>query len=502
MAIDYSKWDKLELSDDSDVEVHPNVDKNSFIRWKQRDIHEKRSQREQQIKGLKIQKEMYTHLNERVDNLLENLTDDQLMVESERNSYLNSKFDKSEKCTMEQDSTNDTPTYNEMVEDLFTQITSDLKKDNEEVNGFTIKRKIIEHRQKIEKVLKEIDPKLNEFELEKTQNITSADIHDGWNTSIINKSKDSTTGSSNTTSPVSNTSATTTTTTTTSTKIETLNSPGSKESKQPSKPLDQLSELELLRETVTFSTLDSNKSCCQFILEHPFIASTQQKDALLMKAFDYQLYDDDAAAKSIIYKGMLLQFASDLLENPPYPHMPMDIRLNYVKQFFSQLDQENTPGRLAFDQEYNQMVEHIKKRCEIIKEETEKEGEEEEKVETIQLRSVDENSKLVVTIPTTVDSKEYKIYHALPETMKKALNTGSLDEVNKEFAKMPLEDAENMLEKFNECGVIGIQALLENEEQFKELAENEKKFDKLREATSNINLNDKLQELLEKENSS
>ena len=37
--LNYAKWDNLELSDDSDIEVHPNVDKKSFIRWKQRDIH-------------------------------------------------------------------------------------------------------------------------------------------------------------------------------------------------------------------------------------------------------------------------------------------------------------------------------------------------------------------------------------------------------------------------------------------------------------------------------
>ena len=43
--LNYSKWDNLELSDDSDIEVHPNVDKRSFIRWKQRDIHEKREMR-------------------------------------------------------------------------------------------------------------------------------------------------------------------------------------------------------------------------------------------------------------------------------------------------------------------------------------------------------------------------------------------------------------------------------------------------------------------------
>lgn len=52
MAIDYSKWDKIELSDDSDVEVHPNVDKKSFIKWKQQSIHEQRFKRNQDIKNL------------------------------------------------------------------------------------------------------------------------------------------------------------------------------------------------------------------------------------------------------------------------------------------------------------------------------------------------------------------------------------------------------------------------------------------------------------------
>ena len=51
-SLNYSKWDNLELSDDSDVEVHPNVDKKSFIRWKQRDIHEKREVRKMEYAAL------------------------------------------------------------------------------------------------------------------------------------------------------------------------------------------------------------------------------------------------------------------------------------------------------------------------------------------------------------------------------------------------------------------------------------------------------------------
>ncbi|KAF3354984.1 hypothetical protein VdG1_04409 [Verticillium dahliae VDG1] len=52
MPVDYSKWDALELSDDSDIEVHPNVDKRSFIRAKQNQIHQERQQRKHQIETL------------------------------------------------------------------------------------------------------------------------------------------------------------------------------------------------------------------------------------------------------------------------------------------------------------------------------------------------------------------------------------------------------------------------------------------------------------------
>ena len=43
----------MELSDDSDVEVHPNVDKRSFIRAKQSQIHMERQQRKVQVQALK-----------------------------------------------------------------------------------------------------------------------------------------------------------------------------------------------------------------------------------------------------------------------------------------------------------------------------------------------------------------------------------------------------------------------------------------------------------------
>lgn len=67
--LNYSKWDNLELSDDSDVEVHPNVDKKSFIRWKQQDIHEKREIQKQQLEALKAESKINDLLKPMLDKV-------------------------------------------------------------------------------------------------------------------------------------------------------------------------------------------------------------------------------------------------------------------------------------------------------------------------------------------------------------------------------------------------------------------------------------------------
>ncbi|CAD6892600.1 unnamed protein product [Tilletia controversa] len=73
MPLNYSKWDNIELSDDSDVEVHPNVDKKSFIRWKQSDIHEKREQRKALRGQLQAERTTNTALRPRLLDLKEGL---------------------------------------------------------------------------------------------------------------------------------------------------------------------------------------------------------------------------------------------------------------------------------------------------------------------------------------------------------------------------------------------------------------------------------------------
>src|ERR1700761_2616785 len=70
MPVDYSKWDALELSDDSDIEVHPNVDKKSFIRAKQNQIHQQRYERKHKIETYKYERIINDGLLQRITALL------------------------------------------------------------------------------------------------------------------------------------------------------------------------------------------------------------------------------------------------------------------------------------------------------------------------------------------------------------------------------------------------------------------------------------------------
>ncbi|KAJ9050215.1 hsp90 co-chaperone Cdc37 [Entomophthora muscae] len=73
MPLDYSKWDNIEISDDEDIEVHPNVDKRSFIKWNQEAIHQRRAERRSKIKQLQERIQINERVIEQIGNILEGL---------------------------------------------------------------------------------------------------------------------------------------------------------------------------------------------------------------------------------------------------------------------------------------------------------------------------------------------------------------------------------------------------------------------------------------------
>jgi cell division cycle protein 37 len=502
MPIDYSKWDKIELSDDSDVEVHPNVDKSSFIKWKQRDIHEKRHQRNIEIKLILVQLTMYAKLNERVDYLLEHLLDLQLLDDSVISQQINAKFEALEKFDFDRlkcekgdelrkglrdlqfdpQEVANTPCYNEMIEDLFTQI----KEDHEDAraNGAKVRQYLKEHRQKIDDVLSKLAIKLDDLLYQKSLLITNEDLHTGFDKTFLNKSEEeeTETRTAATTAPAAPAAPAPATQVASgsSTAAPSAAGPSPAAAAAPTAqttpattsiattPALAEDDLTILPDTVAFSKIPATdiQSSAEFLFKHTKICTEQQKDALLMSAFDAQLSGDAATTLQIIHQSLLLQYIAQLAG----PRAGRDQIIKAIKLFCSKVADKDAPASAGFKQDVANTFAHIQKRCEVIKAEhaanTEGEGE-----ALIQLKALDDDTQLLVTLPQP-NTKEHEIFTTqIPKEMQAAVKTGSLDEVNKVFAEMKIEEAEHILELFDECGVIGINAYLEDENEFKQLQE-------------------------------
>lgn len=477
MPIDYSKWDKIELSDDSDIEVHPNVDKASFIKWKQRDIHEKRHQRNIEIKSILVQLTMYAKLNTRVDYLLKNLSEQDLLDESKVNHLLNEKFDPKERfdyeklkqekgdslrkglkdLTFDEQEVANTPPYNEMIEDLFVQIKEDHPETATDAKALS--QEIKEHRAKIDDVLLRQTIKLDDLLYQKAQLISSEDIHTGFDRSFTNRDEGE--------KEEKVTQAPKKTVTT----VETINTPvaapvtPAAASQKEKTEEDLYDELNVMPATAEFAKIPfaNLEESALYLIKHPSICTENQKDSLIMSAFDYQLEGNITATRQVVYQSLLLQYVAQLAGPKP----SKDLTIRAVKLFFSKLKEKSGPASKAFVLDVENTVNHIKTRCEILAKEHEENADEEEQL--IQLKALDESTELFVNTPEE-GSEEYETFLTkLSPEMQTAIKSGSLDEVNLVFAKMKIEEAERVLEIFNECNVIGVSGVLENEDEFQKL---------------------------------
>lgn len=492
MPIDYSKWDHIEISDDSDIEVHPNVDKQSFIKWKQRDIHEKRHQRNIEIKSILIQLTMYAKLNERVDYLMKILTPKELLDDDKVMSTLNNEFDANEKfdyeklikdkslrkglqdLTFDKEEIENTPCYNEMIEDLFIQVKEDHPDSKDD--GDKLVEYLKEHRNKIDDVLSKQTIKLDDLLYQKAQLIVSDDLHTGFDRSFLNKDKPAEEEEQKPQPSSSSSSSKPTTQKTTVTTTETINQPSTT---TINKPMEEKTDKEILDELVIspatdeFSKIpatDYTKSA-EFLIKHYTICTEQQKDALMMSAFDLQLDNRTETAKQVVHQALLLQYIANLTGNNP--HAPKDKVINAIKLFFSKISDESTPAHQVFWEDVDRTYAHIKNRCEIIKQERQLGGGDDdddgEQEAVLQLRSLDDKTQLLVNMPKE-GTPEYELFTTkVPVEFQKAIETESIDEVNKEFAKLKFEDAEQVLDIIQECGVIGLSGYLDNENDFEEL---------------------------------
>lgn len=429
--------DALELSDDSDIEVHPNVDKRSFIRAKQNQIHQERQQRKHHIETLKYERIINDGLMKRISSLLASLRAHaseaasrnpaevafQAVMESAGNPKDDKPPPRPEGVHGEE---KELPTYSKMMATLLDQVNKALDEKKPENRYDAMVEEIQEHENKIQNLQKELVAKLEELQKEESRKITSEGIHTGFDSSHVNKSK-----------PTDKKEETT--------QVELLNpsfSSGAQSSKDAAN-VDDDEEIEASPAGKKFAEIKANdySSSLQFLSQNPQILTERETDGLLVLAFDAALESKDDLSRQYVHQALLLQYCRALGKDG-------------VGLFFKRITTKGHNAQEVFYKDVQDTYMRIRTRSREIIAERAKEGET-EGVEQIQLHAVEPGTVIQIQIPPAnsedPEIKKFReIFESFKPEMKKALESGKLDEVNKVLGDMKIDEAEELVGLFGE----------------------------------------------------
>ncbi len=184
----------MELSDDSDIEVHPNVDKRSFIRAKQNQIHQERLQRRHQIATLKYERIINDGLIFRIDRLLTALRSHKTQSESPDELIFQALIESAGDSAEDQppippegvhSNVKEQPTYSKMMAALVDQVKKEVDESKPDNRYEAYISEIGAHKSKVAGLQKELLAKLAELEKIENSKITSDSIHTGFDSTHV-----------------------------------------------------------------------------------------------------------------------------------------------------------------------------------------------------------------------------------------------------------------------------------------------------------------------------
>lgn len=432
--------DALELSDDSDIEVHPNVDKRSFIRAKQNQIHQERLQRKNRIEALHYERAINDGLLRHVSGLLTTLKAHaseaagskvgEVAFRAVMESASRAEGDKlppRPDCVRSEEG--QPATYSKMMVALLDQVNKAVdEKQPDDRYGATLEE-LQGHVDKIEGLQKEIGKTLAELEKEDKKKITSADIHTGFDSSYVAKAKPEDKKGEQT--------------------VELLN-PNFSDSQEPSSSSakeivasDDAEDAEASPVAKRFAQIKANDyhASLQFLSQNPQIVSERETDGLLVMAFDAALSKEYEFARQCVHQALLLQYCRLLGKDG-------------VSLFFKRVTTRGHQAQEIFYKDVQETYTRIKNRSlEILAEKSKEEAE--GNVEQIQLQAVEPGTVIQIRVPPAESEdaevkKAREIFENFQPDMKAALESGKLDEVNKVLGKMKVDEAEELVGLFSE----------------------------------------------------
>ncbi|CCE34366.1 probable Hsp90 co-chaperone Cdc37 [Claviceps purpurea 20.1] len=446
MPVDYSKWDALELSDDSDIEVHPNVDKRSFIRAKQNQIHQERQQRKLQIELYKFENIIHDGLLKRISSMTAFLRQHGPQASEAPDIALRALLETNPGPAADAvparpeglQSEHPTPTtFSQMMATLIDEINKsiDSRDDTEKkpryqglIEGFE------EHAKKITDIKKETTSKLEALLKEEGKKITSSDIHTGFDSSHVTKA-----------SPLDKKGA--------GTEVELLNpSFNAQSSSTKAAEDDDDEEIEASDAAKQFAKIPPRDyaASLKFLSQNPHILTEKETDGLLVLAFDAALERNDDYSHQCVHQALLLQYCRALGKDG-------------VALFFKRITTKGHQAQEIFFKDVQDTYMRIKNRSrEILAERARDPDGATQDVEQIQLHAVDPGTVIQIKVPAADSQDEEEkqareIFEGFSPEMRTALESGDLDAVNKVLGKMKVEDAEELVAMFDKANILSME---------------------------------------------
>ncbi|KAH8180131.1 cdc37 hsp90 binding domain-containing protein [Sarocladium implicatum] len=467
MPVDYSKWDALELSDDSDVEVHPNVDKRSFIRAKQNQIHQERDARKKQIAALHYETALHEGLLKRISNLVSALKSHasdaatrnpgevafQAVMESAGDTNEDQPPERPEGVYNEDV---ESPTYSKMMVTLLDQVNKALEEKKPDDRYTAMLEEIQDHENKVKTLIKEQNEKLVDLQKQEGKKITSEGLRMGFDSSYVSKAdpadKEKKTGSSSTT-------------------VELLNPNSQASTSEPlgqsTTSLDDEEEVEASPAAKKFAEIKVNDlaSSQQYLNHNQQILAERETDGILVLAFDAALEKKDDLCRQYVHQALLLQYCRNLGRDG-------------VGLFFKRVTTKGHQAQEVFYKDVQDMYMRIRTRArEIV---AERASGAEQEVEQIQLHAVEPGTVIQIKVPPAdseeVEVKEAReIFEGFAPEMRAALESGSLDKVNEVLGKMKVDEAEELVGLFDQANILSMEEQIidatteEGQKQLKEI---------------------------------
>jgi cell division cycle protein 37 len=327
--------------------------------------------------------------------------------------------------------------YSKMMSALVDQVKAKVEEDKAENRFEAYITEVKEHQSKVQDLQKQLLVELNKLELEEGRKITSESIHTGFDSSHINKSTEPKSAKKVQAVELLNPNAVAA--------RDGESSGADADVDEPAGDDDDDADVEASEAGKAFAKIKPKdyRSSLEFVSKNPQILAEKETDGILVMAFNAAIDGKDDFSRQCVHQALLLQYCRSLGRDG-------------VGLFFKRITTPNHQAQKVFFDDVNSTFARIKSRAkEIVKQRAQEEAEGSGGVEQIQLHAVDPGTTINIRIPPekSEDPEQVKareLFNAFPPGLQRALESGSLDEVNKVLGKMSVEEAEEVVGQLGE----------------------------------------------------